>query len=208
MSDRVGWAKALRSAAERTLGAGFAPESCRTDDWSHDELGQSRDLDRAFLRCILGPGMAEPKARDAAGRLWLLAADRARPDLACPLISAKPGRLIPQPTEETIETATEGELSGLHAAWRIAMRSGDAGLRERCLEAAAWSVENLQPDNATNRPWAAHVFVELWLARGDAGASLYAQTLVHNCQVSFGKPDRISALVLWDGARELSPPTR
>lgn len=208
MSDRVGWAKTLRSAAERTLGSDFAPESCRTDDWSHDELGQSRALDRAFLRCILGPGMGKPNARDAAGRLWLLAADSTRSDLAFSLISTKPGRLISQPTEETIETATEGELSGLHAAWRIAMRTADGGLRERCLEAAAWSVENLQPDNATNRPWAAHVFVELSLASGDAGASLYAQTLVHNCQVSFGKPDRISALVLWDAARELSPPTR
>jgi len=204
MPDRVAWVKAFRGAAERTLGVGFSPESCRADDWSLDELGQRRALDRAFLRCILGPKMGKPEARDVAGRLWLLAAESAGSEPVHGLIAGTPGRLLWPPSEETIETSTEGELSGLHAAWRIAKRDGNDRLRARCLDAAAWSVENLQPDNATNRPWSAHVFVELWLARGDAGASLYAQTLVHNCQVSFGKPDRVSALVLWDASRELT----
>ncbi len=202
-ADRGTWQGLFRAAAARTLGTGFQAASCNPEEWAADELGQRRPLDRAFLRCILGPGVGKPEPRDAASQLWVLAATEASGAEVRRLVGDTDGSLIKSPAEETIETSTEAELAGLHAAWRVAVREQDQGLRERCMDAAAWSIENVQPDNATNRPWAAHVFIELWLARGDAGASLYAQTLLHNCQVSFGKPDRISALVLWDAAEEL-----
>jgi len=195
--------KMFREAAMRTLGEGFAAAETDLAVWERDELGQSRRLDRAFLRCILGPGVGKPADEDGAAKFWMAAAGEADWAQVREQIGDRGALMGGGEDAGTIETATEAELSGLHAAWRIARRCGDAGLLERCFEAATWAVEELQPDNATNRPWGAHVFAELWLARGNSGAALYAQTLVHNCQVTFGRPDRISALVLWDAAEEL-----
>jgi len=203
MPDRAGWMKMFRDAANRTLGEGFAAAGADLAVWERDELGQRRRLDRAFLRCVLGPGVGKPEEPEGAAKLWMAAAGETEWEEARGEIAERGALMGGGEEAGTIETATEAELSGLHAAWRIARQRDDAGLRERCFEAAAWAVEELQPDNATNRPWGAHVFTELWLARGNAGAALYAQTLVHNCQVTFGRPDRVSALVLWDAAEEL-----
>lgn len=203
-NDRHAWAAQFRDTAARTLGRGFDPATSPAAEWAADELGQRRPLDRAFIACILGPGAGQPAIRDAATRLWAAATDGTNesPETG-QLIRAGRGSLLGLESEGTIETSTEAELSALHAAWRIAQHRRSSTLRDRCLDAAAWAVGELQPDNATNRPWAAHVFVMLWIERGDPGAALYAQTLLHNCQVSFGQPDRLSALVLWDAAAEL-----
>lgn len=203
-TDRQVWIAQFRSAAKKTLGAAFDLTSARPPEWEADELGQRRPLDRAFLACVLGPAAGLPQIRDPAMGLWMIAAAGTGGSREA-AVTLQPGRgsLLGLESTGTIETSTETELSALHAAWRIARCDSDHTLRERCLHAATWAVGELQPDNATNRPWAAHVFVELWLARRQAGAGLYAQTLLHNCQVSFGKPDRISALVLWDAAAEL-----
>ena len=69
------------------------------------------------------------------------------------------------------------------------------------MSAAEWHVQTLQPDNATNRPWAAHVFALLATRTGDPAATLHAQTLAHNCRVATGVPDRVSSLGLADAAR-------
>ncbi len=203
-TDRGWWREVFLRASERTLGEGFDAATTPREAWEADELGQRRALDRAFVRCVLGEGSGEPaKLSSAAAGLWAAAAAGRRP--VAPF--ARTGRLLQVDERSTIEQETEDELSGIHAAWRMARVTGDSALRARCLEAAAWCVENLQPDNATNRPWAAHVFAELWLREGDAGAALYAETLLHNCQVMFGRPDRVSALVLWDASRELGDQT-
>ncbi|MEO1585156.1 MAG: hypothetical protein AAFR96_11390, partial [Planctomycetota bacterium] len=65
-------------------------------------------------------------------------------------------------------------------------------------------IREIQPDNATNLPWAVHVFCVLAERDGDADASLYAETLLHNCVVGgAGRPDKLSALILLDSARRL-----
>jgi len=80
---------------------------------------------------------------------------------------------------------------------------GMPSLFSRALAAAEWHLEALQPDNATNRPWACHVFAILGVERARPDAILHAQTLVHNCMVAQGRPDRRSALILVDAARAI-----
>jgi len=94
------------------------------------------------------------------------------------------------------------ELGALQALWAIAVRGGDPGVKARALGAARWHIEELQPDNAINRPWGLAVFVELAISEADETlaqtAELHAQTLLHNACINFGKPDQLSALVLWN----------
>jgi hypothetical protein len=111
--------------------------------------------------------------------------------------------LAPELHEKPIEVWTEIELSALHALWTWRR---DEPVRQRCLSAAAWLLENVQPDNATQHPWAVHVFAvlgvdETFAARAEADQ--YAQTLLHACMVRTGRADRFSALVLEHAAREL-----
>lgn len=110
--------------------------------------------------------------------------------------------MVAHSARASIEVWTETELCALHGAWN-ARASDSSPLAQRCLAAAAWHVDNLQPDNATNLPWAVHVFLHRAEEMGDRTSGLYAQTLVHNCRVSRGKPDRLSALILLDASRML-----
>ncbi len=114
------------------------------------------------------------------------------------------GSLFPQRNESgpiAIEVWTEVELSSLHALAWLAGR--DPSLRPLVRDTARWHIENLQPDNATNHPWAVHVFAAIGVLDANPDASMYAQTLLHNCQVSQGRPDAFSALILRDSARAL-----
>jgi len=109
----------------------------------------------------------------------------------------------------TLEVWTESDLCALHAVWHLAARDLRADWRRRCILAALWHAEYLQPDNATHVPWALHVFVigGLALARaGDeraASVSLHAQTLLHNAVVAVDRPDSLSAGVFADSAAAL-----
>lgn len=65
-------------------------------------------------------------------------------------------------------------------------------------------VGELQPDNATNHPWAIHVFAAIAADENNAHADLYAQSLLHNALIDGGEPDTFSALILLDAAHALS----
>jgi len=174
------------------VSAGAMPADARDDErlwWAlHDAtLGVDEVYAEAFLKRTL-------KARNSAGReeAWLL---------DCPVLARRAG---------TIEVFTQSQLSALHAAWDLSVARGRGDLRVACLHACEWFIENLQPDNATNHPWAAQVFVmkaatctgaEQQELRGSA--LMYAQTLLHNCRVHLGRPDRFSAAVLVDAGRAL-----
>lgn len=198
---RTRWIARLRAAACRTLGtdpALPAPDAFR------DEEGNSLVIDEPFFAALAGiPSRSQPE--DAAGdvALWCgsLAESVIRP-------SQTPAPLLADWSDVgtrwlTIEVFTERELCALHALWRQARIRSMPALADRCRFAAQWMLENLQPDNATNYPWAAHVLLEL---ADDLGpeATLYADTLVHNCQVIRGKPDIRSAWILTECANELS----
>jgi hypothetical protein len=164
-----------------------------------DEHAHRRPVDRPFLSAMLGldPGDLPPgQPLDVA--LWWRAAAQQRP---ADTLEAN-GPLCPWPPASGIEVWIERDLCALHALWRLA-REGHPDLVARCLDAAEWHVANTQPDNATNHPWAIHVFMALGDRRGSAEAVLYATGLLHACQVAFGRPDRLSAAILLDASREL-----
>jgi hypothetical protein len=67
-------------------------------------------------------------------------------------------------------------------------------------------MDELQPDNATNRPWAVAAFAEM-AVEGDGDAELYADTLLHNCRVTLGRPGLLSTILLLDARRSLAEVT-
>jgi hypothetical protein len=106
--------------------------------------------------------------------------------------------LVPEFNTLAIEVATETELAALHA-----LSHAGIAARSRVEAASDWIVHNLQPDNATNHPWAVHVFLQRAFESGSVEHRLYAETLLHNCVVSLGRSDRFSALILLDSGRTL-----
>ncbi len=103
-----------------------------------------------------------------------------------------------------IEVWTETELSGLHALWWHARADRSGGLMRVIDAAVEWHLEHTQPDNATNHPWAAHVFLLDWIKKGREESRMFAETLVHNCQVTYGRPDALSAWILLDCAHAMA----
>lgn len=106
-----------------------------------------------------------------------------------------------------IEVWTETDLCALHAlGWLATLSTCDAtraAIRDRVRLAVIWHLEHIQPDNATNHPWAVHLFAAAGCEHDSPHASeadLFAQTLAHNSLVSMGRPDRISAHILADAA--------
>lgn len=166
--------------------AGGAPEGFRA--WMAGEppapASKPPDLDGLLWRCVADPGLTG--WRDEVGL------DLGREALFPGLRG-----------QAAIEVWTERELAGLHALLWLAMRKRDEQAMARVFDAADWHLEHTQPDNATNRAWAAHVFLLLAARRSLADARLYAETLVHNCMVATGAPDALSALILRDAAAAL-----
>lgn len=170
-----------------------------------DEFGNRRSSDRPFLSHLLGvhlPATRTPEAMGLDERLWWCVVGGE--SIPTGLI-ADHNDLIPDPDTLAIEYRTMVELCALHALWTLGI--GKPALRERALDAARWHIEELQPDNAINRPWGLAVFVELALSGVDYSiaqtAELHAQTLLHNACINFGKPDLLSALILRDCVQQL-----
>lgn len=162
-----------------------------------DGMGQRREVDGFLLAHVAGlplPGAAADAGVDVLA--WASLADPARW-----LPTSDRGPYFPELRETSIEVWTEAELTVLHARAWADVQAG--GLGERSLSAARWLMAEVQPDNATGRPWAAHVFA--WLdACGIDDARLYAETLLHNTLVAgSGRPEPLSACILLDSARWL-----
>ena len=173
-----------------------------------DERGHRRRVDRAVLAwCLREHRFAVPTSTDSQSPeiiLWHALATNADP----PAWSlAGDGPLCPHTHSGAIEAWTQTELACLHALGNFALR-GDSlshAANARAISLARWLLEEVQPDNATQHPWAVHVFVALSQTESPfaADAGLYAQQLVHNAVVSAGVPDRFSAVLLLDAARAL-----
>lgn len=173
-----------------------------------DEKGHRRAVDRPMLARLLEISLPKPQACTPDVALWwsllhpdpgLLGSIR---QTQGPLLPGTPRDLFdPDATWDAIEVWTEAELCALQALWHAAWE--DRSLEDRVDSAIAWLMENVQPDNATNHPWAAPVFIDRWIRRSDQNCRMYAGTLLHNAQVGLGRPDRFSAVILLDGARGL-----
>jgi len=180
------WADALRR---------IATPCARVDT----KLGAG-EISVPLLCAITGLRTALPEApveRGEIGLWWARVDQRVNVDR---IISAPTGgSLLPQGLYRTIEVWTDADLSGLHALWWLARKRCRGDWMQRVAEVRDWHLEHTQPDNATNRPWAVHVFVlgkspECWH---------YAETLLHNCMAMTGRPDPLSAWILLDAAGAL-----
>jgi hypothetical protein len=209
---RAEWANRLRGAAERVLAATplVAPDASDVRkrafiDAFSDESGHRRHVDRPLLAWLLGLGGVEPRTGRVLSedeQVWWLLASGSR--WSEPAWLRKSGALTSEGIRAPIEAWTQTELATLAGLWEIARRDDDEPLRRRCMDAAAWFIAEVQPDNATGHPWGIAVFVERWIREGDIDARMYAEVLLHNCMVTRGVPDRFSACVLWAGMRALS----
>ncbi|MCP4798047.1 MAG: hypothetical protein GY885_17985 [Phycisphaeraceae bacterium] len=138
---------------------------------------------------------------DAAARLLEL--EGIRPD------EASIGPMLRPRDDLAIEVWTECELSVMHAAWRVVLDGeGDPEARRRLTArlrtAVTWHLEHTQPDNATSRPWAVHVFLEL--GHPDVEAIDYAANMLHaaeSARMSGGGDDRLRGWILDDAASAL-----
>ncbi|MCL4742177.1 MAG: hypothetical protein KJZ54_08235 [Phycisphaerales bacterium] len=178
-----------------------APESDRARAIAdfRDELGHRRATDAPLLARLLGVRLgAAPDGLHPDAAIWWALHDRSL-DPAL-LIEPADGPLVPSLRRLGMEVWSEGELAALHALSWHATRSEGCDLSARVESAARWHLAELQPDNATNRPWAVHVFADLANRTGDANARAHVGTLVHNSIVSLGRPDRLSAAILLDAA--------
>jgi hypothetical protein len=158
--------------------------------------GTTPDLDGLPPAVLAGggpDGVLWPAALAGASGDELAAADR--------LLAARPGSSLVDPAGfGALEVWTECELSALHALARLVRVSTTDARASRLEELRRWHLEHTQPDNATNRPWALHVF-----ARGpDAESALYAETLLHNVSASDARHEPLSRWILLDVVRELS----
>jgi hypothetical protein len=166
-------------------------------------------VDEPFLAHVWELGL-ESTEREQVGPpapdvvLWRAVHDRAV-DVDAMILPGDARPLVYASVEEagTIEVFTEVELSCIHALWTLARLRGREEWRERCLGAIAWCIEHLQPDNATNHPWAAHVFIIASQTGIGVEAEMYADTLYNNCQVMLGRADWFSAMILKSASHEL-----
>ncbi|UCD76703.1 MAG: hypothetical protein JSV91_07205 [Phycisphaerales bacterium] len=190
------WARHLRTIAEPRAPAGGGRAT--------PPLGAGA-LDRPFALAVGAAGRDRSEAIAAPdplpggeiGLWWALVDDSIDVDglVAAPTA----GSLLPQGLFRTIEVWTDAELCGLHALWNLARRRNRPDWRKRVEQVRDWHLLNTQPDNATNRPWALHVF-----ALGGSGECLhYAETLLQNALILAGRPDPLSAWILLDAAREI-----
>lgn len=212
------WAKLLDSCSRSSLPGGQIPDS---HERFTDESGHRREVDVPFLAWLRreahppGEGVAGAKTSPDVALWSALVRGEPVPDSVWAFhrqaewrSSFDQGSLFPQRNESgpiAIEVWTEVELCSLHAlAW---FADAEPLLRPLVQETAAWLIDNLQPDNATNHPWAVHVFAAIGVCGDNPDASMYAQTLLHNCQIAQGRPDAFSALILKDAADSLTTST-
>jgi hypothetical protein len=161
------------------------------------ELGAG-DLDAPLRAAVCGAPASSPASPGGEIGLWWA---RTQPSIDVDALIAAPtdGSLLPRDAYRAIEVWTDADLSAIHALWWLAMERGRDDWRERVDAVRRWHLENTQPDNATNRPWALHVF----LLGPEAESRHYAETLLHNCLAVHARPDTLSALILLDAAKAL-----
>ena len=193
-----------RAASSRLGGLAWPPPNAAAFVGSfRDDAGHRRPVDAAFLAHVTGIASATAANASPDCRLWDQAArpPRDRDDRTVQaLLDADPRAMAMGLRESGIEIWTETELACLHALTWLG-----ADHEPRATIAARFLIEELQPDNGTNHPWAIHWFAWLECTQGDLDAGLYAQALLHNAMTAGGGvPDLFSAIILHDAARWLA----
>lgn len=199
------WSERLRFAA-RVVSAEL--DTLITDDARdrfisafRDEFGHRRPIDEPLLRCVLSRPVRAPSAdMPTDERLWWCLASRdSFPPRA---LRTAGGALTPGFGREPIEFWTEREMRVMHATMNRAIIARDASLFDRVLDAADWLMDNVQTDNATNRPWGIHAVIIRGLL-GHTHAEHDAAGMLHAARAATGEADRLSQIILLDAARTL-----
>jgi hypothetical protein len=169
-----------------------------------DEFGSRRKTDAPLLSRVLSvPISLNSDHPDLDTRLWRCVVNNEHDSLLG--IKDKDG--LVEPDAYAIEHRTLIELCALHALWHLAAEREDPELLKRVDMLIDWHTRELQPDNGINRPWGVHAFICRSVNATDEStrldAMLHAQTLVSNCCVTLGKPDILSAIILYDSAQAL-----
>lgn len=184
--------------------------STRTPDWIaafSDGMGNRRRTDRPMLADMAraSPGTTPDLTRldPEEATWWALHDPRVLDNAGIDL--ATTGPLFPALRDRGIEWWTQAELSGVHALSTLGLRAKNPAILARVERSATWLLEEVQPDNATQWPWAVHIFaaIAIHASRDQAtrtAARHYAQTLVHNAIVNSGAPDPFAACILWSSA--------
>lgn len=198
------WIKLLRGDAALTIPARDSARPPAVGGFS-DERGNTRPVDSLLLAAM---GRVEDAATTYLGdmpdvRLWSAVLKPEEPVERWLTPDSQAGPLLRHHPGTSLEVFTEAELCGLHALWSLARLRSRSDWTRRCLDAAAWHIRELQPDNATNMPWGIHVFVLLGIRRGEPLAMIEAECRLHNAKVSGGAPDRRSGYILMHAALEL-----
>lgn len=205
LNSLPGWGERLLGEARLALvGTPWAflfhpdsPAPSKVPEFS-DEAGNRRAIDPLLIAWLQhSPPPIVPAIQSTDLKLWNSLV-RGQHAAMLQTISSSGTPLTPEFTQLAIEVATETELAALHA-----LSHAGSIARSRVEAASDWIVHNIQPDNATNHPWAVHVFLQRAFETGSVEHRLYAETLLHNCVVSLGRADRFSALILLDSGRTL-----
>jgi hypothetical protein len=160
-------------------------------------LGPMESAFRAAVGAVDADPPRVPIDQGETGLWWALTDHRI--DVDAIVGGTGQGPLLPRDDYRAIEVWTDAELSAIHALWRLARARQRPDWMDRVEAARDWHVEHTQPDNATNRPWAFHVF----LLGGTPECTHYAETLLHNCMSFGGVPDALSAWILLDAAEAI-----
>jgi len=199
MPSLADWSRHLRQVAQPVLEASPRPAGFATGP-----------LDPPLLAVLDGvdPGPApSPLSADEIGLWWRRALDpgaaatgelldRVRTSNAADRAVDGGGALLPRDLYSAIEVWTDAELAALHAWWWLAEAADDDDARAHLARIRDWHLEHTQPDNATNRPWAIHVF----LLGATPEHEHYAATLLHNGLAMDGVPTPLGARLLRDAA--------
>lgn len=86
------------------------------------------------------------------------------------------GSLHPRLAEQSLDAWTYRELTGLHALAGLALLRRNQGWARRVEEVAMHHVENTQPDNTTNQPWALFGFAWSMNTRSFADQQIHDAT--------------------------------
>ncbi len=192
------WIDHLRTVSRPVLAArNSGPLNLNTGPLD-EPLSLALDLvDISTVKVIQAPDPLPQTAGPEVGLWWALVDSEIDVE---PLIQAPTkGSLLPQDRYAAIEVWTDAELSALHALWNLAHIRQCEQWRKRVETVRDWHLENIQPDNATLRPWALHVF----LLGDSAECTAYAETLLHNALAMTGKPTLLGAALLRDAARQI-----
>lgn len=211
------WAERLDTLTKQLVFPELIAEKDRFIEGFADGMGDRRPIDRPLLARVIGglPHCFVNQEGDDAATAMMRAVGRRDISAIRKLIREPDARmpmpLIAEPSVATLEAETERELAAVHALASLALADAAfADLRPRLLGAAKWLIAEIQPDNATHRPWAVHgfVFASAVLEPHEAiDAEMYAQTLVHNAVVASGvtsgKIDVFSLVLLRDAQQAL-----